>query len=148
MKKVIIFSAILACAALSAFTSQVSARPEETAGTSAPKAKSKSDDTCFNANSIKRFYTEDDDSMMVTDYRGRSFRLELRGACFGIDTAMQLAIRTKGTRLVCGPFDAEVVYRDDSSGGRLRTCTIASITPMTKEEADAYDSSDTKKPAT
>lgn len=152
MKKVMIFSAVLALGALGALTSQVSAGPEsaqaDNTGTAKPKAKSNRNESCFYADNIERFYTEDDDSMMVTDYRGRSFRLDLTGACFGIDTALKLAIRTKGSRQVCGPFDADVVYSDDTSGGRLRSCMIRNVTALSKEEADAYDSSDSgKKPA-
>jgi hypothetical protein len=84
---------------------------------------------CFYANAIERYYPTDDTHLEIKDYSGRTFEVALSGACFSFESTMQIGFRTRGGQRVCGAYDAEIVYHDQTSG-RLRTCQIVSVTEI------------------
>jgi hypothetical protein len=84
---------------------------------------------CFYANAIERYTPIDDNHLEIKDYSGRTYEVGLSGACFSLESTLQIGFRTRGGQRVCGAHDAEIVYNDQTSG-RLRTCQIVSVTEI------------------
>ncbi len=115
-----------------ALASDTDARQTDTA-----KAGSASDRyKCFDPKFTNGFQTIDDRKVIITSDRDEPYELKVIGPCMGLDSTFALGLRTKhGAIEVCGPFDAEIVYRDM---GDLRTCQIASVRHLTGDEAAPY----------
>jgi hypothetical protein len=137
MKRSLTLATLSALGLIALVTGSVSARPDaqtDAKPATAPKPESGKSDHCFDANSVKGFNPVDSNHIEITDFRGRTFLLELTGACFGLEDALRLGLRARGSQRVCGPFDADVIYKDTTSD-KVRTCQIVSITEASKPAA-------------
>ncbi|MDC7694874.1 DUF6491 family protein [Asticcacaulis sp. DXS10W] len=104
----------------------------------APKAQ-KDMRKCFRSEDIDRFNPIDSRTMVIETYGHQHYRLELSGACMGIEDAFRIGVRTRGGSIqVCGGFDAEILYSEPGSG-RLTRCNITDVKPITKDEADRIE---------
>lgn len=96
---------------------------------------------CFDPTFVDGFQTPDDRTMIVTEGR-EAYKLSLTGACIGLDSSFMVGIRSRYPMSeVCGPFDADILYRD---GGRHQTCQITEVKHLSPEEAAEYTG---RKPA-
>jgi len=96
---------------------------------------------CFDPTFVDGFQTPDDRTMIVTSGR-EAYKLSLTGACIGLDTSFVVGIKSRYPMAdVCGPFDAEILYRD---AGRHQTCQITAVKHLSPEEAAEYTG---RKPA-
>lgn len=128
---------LLPAQAQSSAQSSASAQPdrEREAATPAQKEMRK----CFRSDDIDRFNPVDSRTMIVETYGHQNYKLELSGACMGIEDAFRIGIRTRaGAINVCGGFDAEVLYSEPGSG-RLARCHITDVKAITKAEADRIE---------
>ncbi len=96
---------------------------------------------CFDPTFVDGFQTPDDRTMIVTEGR-EAYKLSLTGVCIGLDSSFMVGIRSRYPMSeVCGPFDAEILYRD---GGRRQSCQITEVKHLSPEEAAEYTG---RKPA-
>jgi len=96
---------------------------------------------CFDPTFVDGFQTPDDHTMIVTSGR-EAYKLSLTGVCIGLDTSFVVGIRSRYPMAeVCGPFDAEILYRD---GDRRQTCQITAVKHLSPEEAAEFTG---RKPA-
>lgn len=94
---------------------------------------------CFRSDDIDRFNPVDSRTMVIETYGRQHYKLQLSGACMGIEDAFRIGVKTRaGSSNICGGFDAEILY-SDSGSGRLAKCNITDVTPITKEEADRIE---------
>ncbi|UDF04962.1 DUF6491 family protein [Asticcacaulis sp. AND118] len=94
---------------------------------------------CFRSDDIDRFNPVDSRTMIIETYNRQHYKLELSGACMGIEDAFRIGVKTRaGSINICGGFDAEILY-SDSGSGRLAKCNITQVTPITQEEADRIE---------
>jgi len=111
-------------------------RAEASAKPDSSKAGGYDRDKCFDPKFTDGFQTVNDHKVVITSDRDEPYELTVMGPCMGLDSTFALGLRTKhGAFDVCGPFDAEIVYRDM---GELRTCQIASVRHLTGDEAAPY----------
>ena len=90
---------------------------------------------CFDPTFVDGFQTPDDHTMIVTSGR-EAYKLSLTGACIGLDTSFVVGIRSRYPMAdVCGPFDAEILYRD---GDRRQSCQITAVKHLSPEEAAEF----------
>jgi len=103
---------------------------------SADKSSSSDRYKCFDPQFTDGFQTVDDHRVVVTSDQDEPYELTVMGPCIGLDSTFALGLRTRhGAVDICGPFDAEIVYRDM---GRLQTCQIMSVRHLTGDEAAPY----------
>jgi hypothetical protein len=96
---------------------------------------------CFDPTFVDGFQTPDDRTMIITSGR-EAYKLSLTGACIGLDTSFVVGIRSRYPMAeVCGPFDADILYRD---GDRHQTCQITAVKHLSPEEAAEFTG---RKPA-
>ncbi len=96
---------------------------------------------CFDPTFVDGFQTPDDHTMIVTQGR-EAYKLSLTGVCIGLDTSFVVGIRSRYPMAdVCGPFDADIIYRD---GDRRQSCQITAVKHLSPEEAAEYTG---RKPA-
>ncbi|WP_443750701.1 DUF6491 family protein [Asticcacaulis solisilvae] len=96
---------------------------------------------CFDPTFVDGFQTPDDHTMIVTQGH-EAYKLSLTGVCIGLDTSFVVGIRSRYPMAdVCGPFDAEILYRD---GDRRQSCQITEVRHLSPEEAAEYTG---RKPA-
>lgn len=128
---------LLPAQAQSSAQSSASAETDREREASAPAQKEMR--KCFRSDDVDRFNPIDSRTMIVETYGRKHYRLELSGACMGIEDAFRIGIRTRAGALnVCGGFDAEILYSDPGSA-RLTRCQITDVKPITKEEADRIE---------
>jgi hypothetical protein len=90
---------------------------------------------CFDPTFVDGFQTPDDRTMIITSGR-EAYKLSLTGACIGLDTSFVVGIRSRYPMAeVCGPFDADIIYRD---GDRHQTCQITAVKHLSPEEAAEF----------
>ncbi|MBW8734113.1 MAG: hypothetical protein JF571_07380 [Asticcacaulis sp.] len=96
---------------------------------------------CFDPTFVDGFQTPDDRTMIITSGR-EAYKLSLTGVCIGLDTSFMVGIRSRYPMAeVCGPFDADIIYRD---GDRHQSCKITDVKHLSPEEAAEYTG---RKPA-
>lgn len=146
--KTLLTVAVLAATGFTALSllpaqAQSSAKPdyERKADTPAQKEMRK----CFRSDDIDRFNPVDSRTMVIETYNRQHYKLQLSGACMGIEDAFRIGVKTRaGSSNICGGFDAEILY-SDSGSGRLAKCNITDVTPITKEEADRIEGVEPKE---
>lgn len=102
-------------------------------------------DACFDANFIRGFQTPSDHKLIIISDRNQAYELTLGGPCWGLDTSMAIGVRTRGVSEVCGPFDADIVFRDSMGGQRLQQCRVVDVRHLQGAEADEYVDKPMKK---
>jgi hypothetical protein len=56
-----------------------------------------------------------------------------------LDTTFAVGIRSRnGMSMVCGPLDADIVFRDMGGMSRAQACPIMQVRHLTGEEAEKY----------
>ncbi len=91
---------------------------------------------CFDPDWVRGFQTKDDQTIIIMSSDNKAFELKLGGICSGLDSSVQMGIRSRhGMSQVCGPFDADIIYDDM---GSPRACSIVSVRHLEGEEAEPY----------
>ncbi len=102
-------------------------------------------DQCFDPNFIRGFQTPGHDRLIIISDRNEAYELELGGVCIGLDTSFAIGVRSRyGMSEVCGPFDADIIFRDM---GEPRRCPVTSVRHLTGDEAAQYVDKPMKKNA-
>ncbi len=91
---------------------------------------------CFDSNFIDSFQTPDDHTLVIVSDDNQAYELKLGGVCMGLDTSFAIGVKARnGMSQICGPFDADIVYRD---GFRHQECPVTSVRHLTGDEAAKY----------
>lgn len=94
---------------------------------------------CFDPNFVQGFQSIGDNKIVVTSSHNQVYELSLGGICFGLDTTFAIGIRSRnGMSNVCGPFDADIVFRDMGGRDRVQACPIMQVRHLTGDEAEKY----------
>ncbi len=94
---------------------------------------------CFDPSMVRGFQTVDDHTLVVTSDWNQAYKLTLGGVCFGLDTTFAIGLKSRsGMMDVCGPFDADIIFRDDLGAGRHQQCPIIAMKHLTGDEAAPY----------
>jgi len=95
--------------------------------------------SCFDPTFIDGFQPAGDNKIVVTEGRNRVYELTMGGVCIGLDTTFAVGIRSRtGMNQVCGPFDADLVFRDMGGLDRRQACPITEVRLLTGAEAAKY----------
>jgi hypothetical protein len=93
---------------------------------------------CFNPTFMRGFQTPDDHTLIIESDDNQAYQLSLAGPCFGLEESFAVGVRSRmGANEVCDPFDADIVFRDPTMGGR-RECKVMTIRHLTGDEAAKY----------
>lgn len=93
---------------------------------------------CFDPTFTRGFQTPDDHTIIVESDSNQAYELSMAGPCFGLDSSFAIGIRSRtGMHEVCDPFDADIVFHDNTMGER-RECRVMSIRHLTGDEAAKY----------
>lgn len=97
---------------------------------------------CFDPNFVQGFQPAGDNKIIVTESRNDMYELTLGGVCFGLDTTFAIGIRSRnGMSNVCGPFDADIVFRDMGGLDRRQACPITDVRKLTPDEVAKFTAS-------
>jgi hypothetical protein len=94
---------------------------------------------CFDPSQVRGFDTINDHKIIITSDRNEAYELTLSGVCFGLQTSFGIGIQSRmgGMSDICGPFDGEIVFRDQGTD-RVERCSISQVRHLTGEEAAPY----------
>lgn len=139
MRRVTILTSLVmglaATAAVTGATFAMSPRPQAGAKVLASSDRM----ACFDPTFVDGFQNAGDNKIVVTEGRNRVYELTLGGACIGLDTTFAIGIRSRnGMTDVCGPFDADIVFRDMGGLDRRQACPILQVRHLTGDEAAKY----------
>ena len=90
-----------------------------------------SEEACFNVRDIRSFSALDSERLYARGRRDEHFLITVYGTCFGLQSALQIAISDAIGR-VCSTTSATITYR---SSGRLEQCRIRQVEAV--EDRDA-----------
>ena len=94
---------------------------------------------CFDPAQVRSFDTVSDHKVIITSDRNEAYELTLTGMCFGLQNSFGIGIKSRmgGMSDICGPFDGEIVFRDQGND-RIERCSISDVRHLTGEEAAPY----------
>ena len=94
---------------------------------------------CFDPTFVEGFQSLSDNKLLITGAHDQLYELTLGGICMGLDTSFAIGIRSRnGMSQVCGPFDADIVFRDMGGMRHLQACPITQVRHLTGDEAAKY----------
>ncbi len=94
---------------------------------------------CFDADFIRGFQTDGDYRLIIISDENQAYELTLGGICHGLDTSFMIGVRPRmGSSQVCGPFDADIVYNDDTGLQQHAECPVANVRHLQGDEAAPY----------
>lgn len=86
--------------------------------------------SCFYERDISSFSVPNDSTVYLRVGVRDIYRLELMSPCTGLTFRQSLGIKTTpGSRWICSPLDAEVVYRDNGISQRCPVTGLHALTP-------------------
>ena len=128
------FAAVLGVAALAIVL--VGCAGDATSGK--PDAKPMDRYRCFNPTFMRGFQTPDDHTLIIESDDNQAYELGLAGPCFGLEESFAVGVRSRmGAVQVCDPFDVDILFRDQTMGGR-RECHVMTMRHLTGDEAAKY----------
>ena len=93
---------------------------------------------CFDPTFVRGFQTPNDNTVIIESDDNQAYELTMSGACFGLSDSFAIGIRSRtGMNEVCDPFDADILFRDNTMGER-RECRVMSIRHLTGDEAASH----------
>lgn len=134
MKRSVVIATSAALALGIAAIGAVTLVPSFAAADTSAKHDSKA---CFDPNWVRGFQAKDDNTIIITSDDNQAYELQVGPACIGLDTSIQIAIRSRhGMMDICGPLDADIFYGD---GGRdFERCPVLSVRHLQGDEATPY----------
>ena len=94
---------------------------------------------CFDADFIRGFQTDGDQKMIIISDQNQAYELTLGGICHGLDTSFMVGVRPRmGSSEICGPFDADIVYNDNTGLQRHSECPVTGVRHLQGDEAAPY----------
>jgi len=130
------FAAILGMAALAIVL--VGCAGDATSGKPGGDAKPADRYRCFNPTFMRGFQTPNDNTLIVESDDNQAYELTMAGPCFGLEESFAIGIRSRGGMSeVCDPFDADIVFHDNTMGER-RECHVMTMRHLTGDEAAKY----------
>ena len=93
---------------------------------------------CFDPTFVRGFQTPNDNTVIIESDDNQAYELTMSGACFGLSDSFAIGIRSRtGMHEVCDPFDADILFHDNTMGER-RECRVTGIRHLMGDEAAKY----------
>jgi hypothetical protein len=107
---------------------------------SQPASRSTSSQSCFYDRDISNFNAVSDSTVYLRVGVSKVYRLDLMSPCTGLTYRQRVGIKTTpGSRWICSPLDAEVVYSDN---GFPQRCPVTGLHALTPAEVAALPKKD------
>ncbi|WP_340646099.1 DUF6491 family protein [Phenylobacterium sp.] len=100
--------------------------------TGATAAAAKSPRTCFPARNVSNYAVVNETTLNIRVGVRDVYQLNLMGICPDIGSQNRIAIKSRGSSLVCSPLDATIVA--EGPFGRLQRCEVRGMRKLTPEE--------------
>jgi len=109
-----------------------------------PAASTKANRSCFFANQINGWRSENNDRTVYLDVGVKDvYRADLFGRCLDLDDALSIGVETRGGgSSVCDGLDVQIIVQ--SSMGPQR-CPVTKLTKLTPDEVQALKTRKTSK---